>query len=82
MFWKKKEIKPINNDAQRSKRRFEVKQRPLSIRRISKHRSGEKQILAWVDEFIDNVRDYIFVRTEDNMLIKRPNQASKINAKP
>lgn len=36
--------------------------------------------LAWVDEFIENVRPYIFVRTEDNILIKRPNQATKINA--
>jgi len=36
--------------------------------------------LSWVDEFINNVRPYIFVRTEDNMLIKRPNQASKINS--
>ncbi len=36
--------------------------------------------LAWVDEFIDNVKPYIFVRTEDNMLIKRPNQATKINS--
>lgn len=36
--------------------------------------------LAWIDEFITNVRDYIFVRTEDNILIKRPNQACKINS--
>jgi radical SAM protein with 4Fe4S-binding SPASM domain len=36
--------------------------------------------LLWVDEFIDNVKPYIFVRTEDNMLIKRPNQATKINS--
>jgi radical SAM protein with 4Fe4S-binding SPASM domain len=36
--------------------------------------------MAWVDEFIENVRPYIFVRTEDNILIKRPNQATKINA--
>ena len=35
--------------------------------------------LSWVDEFIDNVRPYIFVRTEDNLLIKRPNQAQKLN---
>lgn len=35
--------------------------------------------LRWIDEFIDNVRPYIFVRTEDNVLIKRPNQATKIN---
>lgn len=36
--------------------------------------------LAWVDEFIDNVRPYVFVRCEDNLLIKRPNQAQKLNA--
>jgi radical SAM protein with 4Fe4S-binding SPASM domain len=36
--------------------------------------------LQWIDTFIDNVRPYIFVRTEDNILIKRPNQATKINA--
>ncbi len=35
--------------------------------------------LGWVDEFIDNVRPYIFVREEDNILIKRPNQAQKLN---
>lgn len=35
--------------------------------------------LEWIDEFIQNVRPYIFVRTEDNILIKRPNQATKIN---
>jgi radical SAM protein with 4Fe4S-binding SPASM domain len=35
--------------------------------------------LSWVDAFIDNVRPYIFVRTEDNLLIKRPNQAQKLN---
>ena len=36
--------------------------------------------LSWVDGFIDNVRPYIFVRTEDNLLIKRPNKAQKLNA--
>jgi radical SAM protein with 4Fe4S-binding SPASM domain len=35
--------------------------------------------LGWIDEFIQNVRPYIFVRTEDNILIKRPNQATRIN---
>ena len=35
--------------------------------------------LSWVDEFIENVRPYIFVRTEDNLLIKRPNKAQKLN---
>ena len=33
----------------------------------------------WIDEFINNVRPYIFVRLEDNLLIKRPNMAQKIN---
>jgi radical SAM protein with 4Fe4S-binding SPASM domain len=36
--------------------------------------------LAWVDEFITNVRPYIFVRVEDNILIKRPNNAQKLNS--
>lgn len=35
--------------------------------------------LAWVDEFIANVKPYIFVRVEDNLLIKRPNHAQKLN---
>jgi radical SAM protein with 4Fe4S-binding SPASM domain len=35
--------------------------------------------LSWVDTFIDNVRPYIFVRLEDNLLIKRPNNATKLN---
>ena len=35
--------------------------------------------LAWVDEFIANVKPYIFVRLEDNLLIKRPNSAFKLN---
>ena len=44
--------------------------------------SGEAILpdLSWVDEFIQNVGPYIFVRTEDNILIKRPNQAQKLNA--
>lgn len=35
--------------------------------------------LSWVDEFISNVKPYIFVREEDNLLIKRPNNAQKLN---
>ena len=35
--------------------------------------------LAWVDTFITNVKPYIFVRLEDNLLIKRPNNATKLN---
>ncbi|MBN1185233.1 MAG: radical SAM protein [Bacteroidales bacterium] len=46
------------------------------MRKAAKH--IEK--LSWIDEFVRNVRPYIFVRTEDNILIKRPNQATKINS--
>jgi len=35
--------------------------------------------LDWVDEFITRVKPYIFVRVEDNLLIKRPNNAQKLN---
>jgi radical SAM protein with 4Fe4S-binding SPASM domain len=35
--------------------------------------------IKWVDDYIRNVRAYIFVREEDNLLIKIPNQAYRIN---
>ncbi len=35
--------------------------------------------LAWVDEFIANVRPYVSVRGEDNLLIRMPNVAHKLN---
>lgn len=35
--------------------------------------------LGWVDEFIRNIRPYVFVRTADNILIKRPNQVARLN---
>ena len=35
--------------------------------------------LSWADEFIRNVRPYIFVREEDGLLIKKPNQAHRLN---
>ncbi len=53
-----------------------IKVKPQPLQEAERSRSQ----LAWVDEFIDNVKPYIFVRTEDNMLIKRPNQATKINS--
>lgn len=34
---------------------------------------------GWVDEYIANVRPYLFVRLEDSLLIKRPNNAVKLN---
>ena len=35
--------------------------------------------LGWVDEFIEKVKPWIFVREEDRLLIKRPNSAQKLN---
>ncbi len=35
--------------------------------------------LSWADEFVRNVRPYISVREEDNLLIKKPNQAHRLN---
>ncbi len=37
------------------------------------------QRFNWVKEFIANVRPYIEVRLEDNMLIKKPNYVQKLN---
>ena len=44
-----------------------------------KSRRGTFENLGWVDEFISKVRPYIFVRTADNVLIKRPNQVARLN---
>lgn len=35
--------------------------------------------LAWVGEWVERVRDYVFVRAEDNVFIQRPNRAFKLN---
>jgi radical SAM protein with 4Fe4S-binding SPASM domain len=35
--------------------------------------------LAWIDEFVDRIRPYVYVRQVDNLIIKRPNQAQKLN---
>lgn len=35
--------------------------------------------LTWIDEYIDRLRDFIFVREADNLLIKVPNEAHKLN---
>ena len=35
--------------------------------------------LSWVDEYFKNVKPYVFVRVEDNILIKRPNKVHKLN---
>lgn len=35
--------------------------------------------ISWVDEYVKNVAAFIYVRQEDNLLIKIPNQAYKLN---
>jgi radical SAM protein with 4Fe4S-binding SPASM domain len=35
--------------------------------------------LAWIDDFVDRIRPYIHVRETDNVLIRMPNQAFKLN---
>ena len=64
---------------------FCLRQRGLTLsilQRLRRQPAADQTLpdLSWVDEFIENVRPYIFVRTEDNLLIKRPNQAQKLNA--
>lgn len=36
--------------------------------------------IAWIDEYVARLRDYVFVREEDRLLIKVPNEAHKLNA--
>lgn len=33
----------------------------------------------WIDEFISSISSYVFVRTDDFVLIKKPNQVQKLN---
>lgn len=49
------------------------------FRKAPQRSTGTKLDLSWVDTFIANVRPYIFVREADHLLIKRPNQAQKLN---
>jgi len=35
--------------------------------------------LGWVDEFVERIRPYVFVRLTDNVLIRMPNEAFKLN---
>ncbi len=35
--------------------------------------------LSWVDGFVDRIRPYVYVRERDNVLIRMPNQAFKLN---
>jgi len=36
--------------------------------------------VAWIGEWVERVRDYVFVRAEDNVFIQRPNKAFKLNS--
>jgi radical SAM protein with 4Fe4S-binding SPASM domain len=35
--------------------------------------------LDWIDDFVDRIRPYVFVRLRDRVLIRMPNQAFKLN---
>ena len=35
--------------------------------------------LEWIDEYVDRIREYIFVREADNLLLKVPNEAFRLN---
>ncbi len=37
------------------------------------------QRIEWVDDYVERLREFVFVRPEDNVLIKRPNQAHRMN---
>jgi len=36
--------------------------------------------LAWVDDFINSIKPYVYVRLRDNVLIRMPNEAFKLNS--
>jgi len=40
----------------------------------------KKRRLAWVDEFISSIRPYVYVRLRDNVLIRMPNEAFRLNS--
>ncbi len=40
----------------------------------------ERYPLEWIDEYAARIRDYVFVREEDSILIKVPNEAHRLNA--
>ena len=34
----------------------------------------------WIDDFLDRIRPYVFVRLTDRVLIRMPNEAFKLNS--
>ncbi len=41
---------------------------------------GPAYPLEWIDEYVSRLRDFVFVRSEDSLLIKVPNEAHRLNA--
>ena len=39
----------------------------------------KKNKLLWVDEFLNRIKPYVFMRLSDNVLIRMPNEAFKLN---
>lgn len=39
----------------------------------------KKYKLSWVDEFLNRIKPYVFMRLTDNVLIRMPNEAFKLN---
>ena len=39
----------------------------------------KKHKLSWVDEFIGRIKPYVYMRLSDNVLIRMPNEAFKLN---
>ena len=39
----------------------------------------KKHKLAWVDEFLKRIKPYVYMRLSDNVLIRMPNEAFKLN---
>lgn len=52
----------------------------MILNRKSEHKNDIEQIdIGWVDEFVEKIKPYIFVRELDNLLILIPNQAYTLN---
>jgi radical SAM protein with 4Fe4S-binding SPASM domain len=52
--------------------------RPLGVSRQAL--SANPHPLEWIDEYVSRIRDFIFVRETDCLLIKVPNEAYKLNS--
>ncbi len=41
--------------------------------------NGGQVYIAWIDDFVRQIRQFIYVRAEDSLLILRPNKAHRLN---